>query len=123
MKIYILSLLAALVLSSTVKSECEQTENPTGLKDCKGKKTEDPKTETCCYVKSQNFIKEGQTDYTCIDVTAEDVKTPEGKAEVIRKIENGIYWEGYEEKGKILDLQCGAEFLYPLMVMALGLLF
>ena len=121
MKFYILCLIIALAFS---KSPCEQSTNVKGFKDCKGKKAEED-YEICCYCKSIMDFDPNTTYYTCVDITAKDVKTKKGKEDVIKRIENGTYWDSYNETGKILELECSSitTQLSLFMIIVIALLF
>ena len=121
MKYFILCVIVALALS---KSPCEESTNVKGFKDCKGKQAEED-FEICCYCKSIMDFEPNTTFYTCVDIIAEDVKTKKGKEDVIKRIENGTYWDSYHETGRILELECSAVStqLSLFMIMVIALLF
>ena len=125
MKYFILCLMIAFVFSETEydESPCEQTEDPSGIVDCKGKQTEFT-YEICCYAVSKMEYEPDVESHDCLDIVAEDVTTPEGLERVKQLIEQGKYWENYTEKSTITEFVCSAEkTLYSLFsIMILGLL-
>ena len=110
--IYLIILFKFLFCSSTWKSPCESTENPTSFESCKKRGTEFIQ-ETCCFSKG---IQNGTELIECVEVSRDDVRNEQSVEITRQRIIAGEYWawDGYNLTYDSIEIfVCSCKFLFP----------
>ena len=102
-------------------SPCELEKNPKSYKDCLNKTTEFI-FEICCYLKGINSSNSNEEE--CVDISRDDTRNKHFLELAKEKIQNGTYWDDYNETYKSIELLiCYGNYIFPKFILIIYFIF